>query len=145
MPSIQDLVHKFEEKGGAGVRIAFVVLLTVTLMLCYNWRAYRNMGSQEAMDAAQVGRNIAEGHGFKTQFIRPFSVYLVKSHNQEKLATTETNSRPDFAQLKAMHPDLANPPVYPLVLRELTRGACSVGAVLVRAPPIARIRVRLHV
>jgi 4-amino-4-deoxy-L-arabinose transferase-like glycosyltransferase len=121
MPSIQDLVHKFEEKGGAGVRIAFVVLLTVTLMLCYNWRAYRNMGSQEAMDAAQVGRNIAEGHGFKTQFIRPFSVYLVKSHNQEKLATTETNSRPDFAQLKAMHPDLANPPVYPLVLGGLMK------------------------
>ena len=121
MPSIQDLIHKFEEKGTTGMRIVFVVLLTGTLMLCYNWRAYRNMGSVEAMDAAQVGRNVAEGHGFKTQFIRPFSVYLVKNHNQDTLTSTDTNSRPDFAQLKGMHPDLANPPVYPLVLAGLMK------------------------
>lgn len=121
MPSIQDLIHKFEEKGSTGMRIAFVVLLTFTLLICYNWRAYRNMGSAEAMDAAQVGRNIAEGHGFKTQFIRPFSIYLVKQHNQDRLAATETNARPDFAQLKGMHPDLANPPVYPLVLGGLMK------------------------
>ena len=121
MPSIQDLIHKFEEKGSAGMRIAFMVLLTGSLMLCYNWRAYRNMGTQEAMDAAQVGRNIAEGHGFKTQFIRPFSVYLVKQHNKDRLTSTDTNSRPDFAQLKGMHPDLANPPVYPLVLGGLMK------------------------
>jgi hypothetical protein len=121
MPSIQDLIHKFEEKGSSGMRVAFMVLLTGITMLCYNWRAYRNMGTQEAMDAAQVGRNIAEGHGFKTQFIRPFSVYLVKNHNQDRLTSTETNSRPDFAQLKGMHPDLANPPVYPLVLGGLMK------------------------
>ena len=121
MPSIQDLIHKFEEKGGTGMRLAFVVLLTGITMLCYNWRAYRNMGTQEAMDAAQVGRNLAEGHGFSTLNIRPFSVYLVKKHNQDRLTTTETNSRPDFAQLKGMHPDLANPPVYPLVLAGLMK------------------------
>ena len=121
MPSIQDLVHKFEEKGSTGMRLAFVVLLTGITMLCYNWRAYRNIGTQEAMDAAQVGRNLAEGHGFSTLNIRPFSVYLVKTHNQDRLTTTETNSRPDFAQLKGMHPDLANPPVYPLVLGGLMK------------------------
>ena len=121
MPSIQDLVHKFEEKGGAGKRLAFVVLLTGIVMLCYNWRAYRNMGSQEAMDAAQVGRNLSEGKGFSTDFIRPFSVYLVMKHNRDRLVASETNSRPDFAQLKGMHPDLANPPVYPLVLGGLMK------------------------
>lgn len=121
MPSIQDLIHKFEEKGTTGMRIAFVVLLTCSLMLCYNWRAYRNMATQEGMDAAQVGRHISEGHGFKTDFIRPFSVYLVKQHNQDRLTATETNSRPDFAELKGMHPDLANPPVYPLVLAGLMK------------------------
>ncbi len=121
MPSIQDLVHKFEEKGSTGMRIAFVVLLTGIVMLCYNWRAYRNMRAQEGMDAAQVGRNIAEGHGFKTDFVRPFSVYLVKKHNQDRLTATETNTRPDFAELKGKHPDLANPPVYPLVLAGLMK------------------------
>lgn len=116
MPSIQDLVHKFEEKGGRGMRFFFVVLLTLGLLVVYNWRAYRNFGTQEAMDAAQVGRNLAEGRGFTTQFVRPFSMYLVKSHNQGRLTATETNSRPDFTQLKGMHPDLANAPLYPLVL-----------------------------
>lgn len=116
MPSIQDLVHKFEEKGGRGMRFFFVVVLTLGLLVVYNWRAYRNFGTQEAMDAAQVARNLAEGQGFTTQFVRPFSMYLVKSHNQGRLTATETNARPDFTQLKGMHPDLANAPLYPLVL-----------------------------
>jgi len=116
MPSIQDLVHKFEEQGSRGMRLVFVVLLTIGLLVVYNWRAYRNFGTQEAMDAAQVGRNLAEGRGFTTQFVRPFSIYLVKSHNQDRLTGTETNSRPDFAQIKGSHPDLANAPLYPLVL-----------------------------
>lgn len=116
MPSIQDLVHSFEEKGSRGLRLAFVVLLTIGLVVVYNWRAYRNFGTQEAMDAAQLGRNVAEGRGFTTQFIRPFSIYLVKSHNRDRLTVTETNVRPDFAQIKGMHPDLANPPLYPLML-----------------------------
>ena len=101
MASIQDWVHKFEQSGSRGMRLVFVVLLTLGLLVCYNWRSYRNFGTQEAMDMAQVGRNIATGHGFSTQFIRPFSVHLVKSHNQERgLTSADTNSRPDFAQIK---------------------------------------------
>lgn len=116
MASIQDLIHKFEEKGGRGMRMIFVVLVVGGLMVIYNWRAFRNFGTQEAMDTAQVARSISEGQGFTTQFVRPLSIYLVKSHNQDRLTSTETNSRPDYAQLKGSHPDLANPPVYPLVL-----------------------------
>lgn len=116
MASIQDLIHKFEEKGSRGMRLVFVGLLVGGLLVFYNWRAFRNFGTQEAMDAAQVGRNLADGYGFTTQFVRPFSVYLVKSHNQGRLTSTDTNARPDYAQLKGQHPDLANPPVYPLFL-----------------------------
>ena len=64
MASIQDLIHRFEEKGSSGIRIVFVVLVTLGVLVCYNWRSYRNLGTQEAMDAAQVGRNLAEGNGF---------------------------------------------------------------------------------
>ena len=38
------------------------------------------------MDAAQLARNIAEGKGYTTLFIRPFSLYLVQSHNEAKHA-----------------------------------------------------------
>lgn len=115
MAGVQNLIHKFEEKGGRGLTFAFVVLITLTVMICYNWRSYRNFGTQEAMDTAQLGRNIAEGHGFSTQFIRPLSIHLVKSHNQSRIAT-ETNWLSDMARLKSPHPDLANAPLYPLFL-----------------------------
>ena len=42
------------------------------------------MATQEAMDAAQLARNIAQGKGYTTLFIRPFSMYLVKKRNLEK-------------------------------------------------------------
>jgi len=116
MPSIQDLIHKFEEKGGRGMRLVFMVLVIGGLVLLYNWRAYRNFGTQEAMDAAQVARNLSQGYGFTTQFIRPFSIHLVKHHNQGRLTTTNAAARPDYALLRSSHPDLANPPLYPLVL-----------------------------
>jgi hypothetical protein len=42
--------------------------------------AFKNLSTIEGMDAAQVGRNFAEGKGFTTEFIRPFSMYLVRKH-----------------------------------------------------------------
>ncbi|HEX5222997.1 MAG TPA: glycosyltransferase family 39 protein [Verrucomicrobiae bacterium] len=121
MPSVQDWIHKFEQGSGRGPRLVFVVLVVALLMLGYNWRCFRNMGTQEAMDSAQVAHNLAQGRGFTTQFVRPFSIYLVKKHNIDRLQPTETEPRPDYAQLKGMHPDLANPPVYPLVLAGLMK------------------------
>lgn len=116
MPSIQDLVHRFEEKGGRGMRLAFVILVVLGLLVAYNWRGYRNLNSIEAMDAAQVARNLADGHGFSTDFIRPFSLTLVKEHNRGRAATTNETGVADPAQIRGMHPDLANAPLYPLFL-----------------------------
>ncbi len=116
MPSIQYLIHKFEEQGGRGMRLAFVVLVTLGLLVCYHWRAYRNYGIQESMDAAQLARNLAEGKGFTTDFVRPFSIHLVSEHNKDRLKPTEDTPRPDYAQVKGDHPDIANAPLYPLFL-----------------------------
>ena len=95
-----------------GLAVLAVVLLTVG----YNWRAFRNMATQEAMDAAQLARNIAQGKGYTTLFIRPFSMYLVKKHNLETQGVPPVGKVADLAELRGMHPDLANPPVYPVVL-----------------------------
>ena len=74
------------------------------------------------MDAAQVARNLAEGHGFTTEFIRPFSIYLLQKHNRaahpEAMLSTNTV---DLAQMNGWHPDLANAPVYPVVLAGLMK------------------------
>ncbi|HEY1489756.1 MAG TPA: glycosyltransferase family 39 protein, partial [Verrucomicrobiae bacterium] len=54
-------------------------------------------------------------------FLRPFSLYLVQNHNQANTPFALTNTVTDFAQIKAAHPDLANPPVYPLLLAGLMK------------------------
>ncbi|HWH68809.1 MAG TPA: glycosyltransferase family 39 protein [Candidatus Sulfotelmatobacter sp.] len=118
----QNLVHQLEEGGGKRfLHLALAVVGLLLLLFGYNWRAFHNMSNQEAMDAAQLGRNIAQGKGFTTSFIRPFSIYLLKQHNPASLNLAEQGKNPDPARLKGPHPDLANPPVYPVVLAGLMK------------------------
>lgn len=119
MPFLQDLIHQLELGGGKRFfRVSVIFLALVALMVCYDWRAFRNMSSQEAMDTAQLGRNIAEGKGYTTLFVRPVSIYLVRKTAQKQGAPA---TAADLTQLKTMHPDLANPPVYPGLLAGLMK------------------------
>jgi len=122
MPFPQDWIHKLEKGTRGGyLKVTAFCLAILTLMVVYDLRAYRNFATPEAMDAAQLARNIAEGRGYTTLFIRPFSLYLVQSHNQAKSADPLASAGTDFAQIKIAHPDLDNPPVYPLVLAGLMK------------------------
>ncbi len=119
---VQNLIHKLEV--GAGRRVlwsAVLTLVVMALMVLYNLRAYRNLSAPEAMDAAQLARNIADGKGYTTLFIRPLSLYLVQQNNEAKQADAPLSAGADFAQVQAPHPDLANPPVYPMVLAGLMK------------------------
>jgi hypothetical protein len=123
MPFLQDVIHKIEVGGGMRhIRRGLAVLAVLFLIVTYNLRNFRNMSTQEAMDSAQVGRNIAEGKGFSTLFVRPFSIYLVKSTAMSKAdASAEAGKTPDYARLKSMHPDISNPPLYPVFLAGLMK------------------------
>ena len=119
---IQTFIHAVEV--GRGLRwVRFVVLGLAVLALAwfYDLTAYRNFNSPEAMDSAQLARNLAEGRGYSTDFIRPFSLYLVRKHNQAAHLGDLTVTNADFARIKSPHPDLANPPVYPVVLAVLMK------------------------
>lgn len=103
---LQEWIHKFTEgSGNRFLQVVLVFFIMLGLAVWYNAAAFKNLSSIEGMDAAQVGRNLAEGRGFTTQFVRPFSMRLLKQHRADKDAV-----------LNAWHPDLANPPLYPLVL-----------------------------
>ena len=118
---IQWLIHKLEIGAGSRyLRIIALALGVVALAFVYDLRAYRNFATPEAMDAAQLARNLAEGKGCTTLFLRPFSLYLVQRHN-EAAASTLTNLNHDLAQIKTAHPDISNPPAYPLVLAGLMK------------------------
>ena len=122
-PRIQELIHKLELGGGARMlRYLLLAVTVVGLVFIYDLRAYKGFTAPEAMDAAQVARNLDEGRGFSTDFIRPFSLYLVQQHTlaahpEAALATNQT----DVARIRGLHPDLANPPLYPVVLAGLMK------------------------
>ncbi len=122
MPFLQDVIHKLEVGPGMRyLKTGLACLAVVALLVGYNWRSYRNFATQEAMDAAQVGRNLAEGNGYTTQFIRPFSLYLVKKRSEAKFGLVPPDKNADYAHIRGQHPDLANPPVYPCVLAALMK------------------------
>jgi len=120
---IQALIHATEVGGGPRwLRFIPLALAVLGLAVLYDLTAYRNFASPEAMDTAQVARNLAEGRGYSTEFIRPFSLYLVRKHNQgAHPELTQTTNYTDFAQVNRPHPDLANPPVYPTVLAAMMK------------------------
>jgi len=117
MVNLQEWIHKLEEGPYIRyLRITLLCLALVALWVGYNWRCYRNMTSLEAMDAAQVARNVSEGKGFSTQFIRPLSIHFVKQRNEAKYGPLPAGQDADYSRLKGNHPDLANPPLYPALL-----------------------------
>ncbi|MBI5397275.1 MAG: glycosyltransferase family 39 protein [Verrucomicrobia bacterium] len=85
-------------------------LLTVVgalwLLFCVH-RLFCGLNHPEAMDQAQLARNLARGDGCTTRFIRPLSVWLVAQHA----------AGGDL--MLGRHPDLMNPPLYPGVVAGL--------------------------
>src|SRR6267154_5425879 len=119
---IQWLIHKLEVGAGSRYLRYFALIVgVVALGFLYDLRAYRNLATPEAMDTAQLARNVSEGKGYTTLFLRPFSLYLVQQQAAAKNPAAGTNAPPDPARILAAHPDISNPPVYPLVLAGLMK------------------------
>lgn len=120
--TIQDIIHFIE--AGTGKRLLQIFLPIVcilSLVVLRDFRTWTNFDAPEAMDAAQLAHNIAQGKGYTTQFVRPLSIYLIQEKNKAKGVAAQAGAAPDYAQVKTAHPDLANPPVYPLLLAGLMK------------------------
>ena len=120
---IQHLIHATEVgRFSRWLQLLPLAAAVVALAVLYDLSSYRGFSSPEAMDAAQVARNLADGKGYSTDFIRPFSVFLIQKHNHEIHAgEIQMTNTVDFAELDGGHPDLANPPLYPTVLAGLMK------------------------
>ena len=120
MPFLQDLIHQLEQGPGARyLRMALALLAVAALAVAYNFRAYKNFYAPEAMEMAQLARNLAEGRGYTTLCIRPLSIYLIKKTNEQHQRGPVVNGVRDNARLHTDHPDIVNPPVYPVLLAGL--------------------------
>ncbi len=106
MMVIQDWVHALEVgEGRRYVKLAGTLLGLLFLLAIYDIREFKNFSTSEAMDVSQLARNISEGKGFVTECIRPFSLFLIQRERSDR-----------DMKLRRGHPDLVNPPVYPLLL-----------------------------
>lgn len=134
MPTLQDIIYSVVAGGAARVmRVLLLFLVVVGITVWFDLRGYRNFHTQESMDYAQLARNISENRGFTTQFIRPFSIYLINRQANRKLENYLKNLPSNRAlwtieqqekvqeiikstSMSAPHPDIYNPPVYPVIL-----------------------------
>ncbi len=73
--AIQSAIHALESGGAAvWVRRALVFFLVAGLALFYLLHEFRGLATSQAMDQAQIGRELLHGHGWKTNFARPLAV-----------------------------------------------------------------------
>lgn len=104
MANLQDLVYSMEV-GALRVWILRLAVLLLVFLLggYYLSTQFNGLSNQEAMDQAQIARQISQGEGFTTKFIRPLFLKLQAEHSSKDL------------DLQKM-PDLVHPPVYPYLL-----------------------------
>jgi len=79
-----------------GALILALILGPILLLGLYSHRMVAGLVSPDAMDFAQLGRNLLNGHGFSTQILRP----LALTHGNNPLS----------------QPELTHGPLYPFVL-----------------------------
>ena len=99
----------------ASQKTALILLRGFTLVCCaatflwgYAALEFNGLRHAEAMDQAQLARSLARGEGFTTQLIRPLSLGRLADLSPSHDAVVLDN-----------HPDLLNPPAYPLLLGAL--------------------------
>ena len=112
---VQDLVYNVEV--GLGLRLVQALLYTlfiIGLMMFFTGKRFAGLKEAEAMDQAQLGRNLMEKHRLVTQNIRPSSMWFLIEKSSQHNPKMER------------HPDIVNPPLYPALLAMgflATRGA----------------------
>ena len=100
--SVQGLVHSLEQGRLAPLvrGIAIAVLILAVALVYLGWK-FRGFAIPEAMDQAQVAREIGNGNGWSTKYIRPLAVWQLESN---KIPLPREN-----------FPDTYNAPLPPLV------------------------------
>ena len=119
---LQSWIYHWEVGDGARVlKVAAGLLAFIALASLYDYKCYLSdetllgnggYSSEEAMESAQLARNLSEGKGYTTDSIRPLALYLLAS------AAEPGQSSKVLAQRV---PDLSNAPVYPFLLAELMK------------------------
>ena len=100
--ALQGFIHSLEQGNlSTVIRRSVITVIIIAVALIYLGGKFHGFLAPEAMDQAQVAREIARGHGWSTQFLRPLAVWQIEN---SKLPLPKTN-----------FPDTYNAPLPPLI------------------------------
>jgi MFS family permease len=99
---VQNLVHSVEQGKVAGlVRLILFTCAVIALALAYFLLEFRGLSTSAGIDQAQIARELARGHGFSTNDVRPIEAQLLER---------------EFGQVPAGNmPDLYHAPLNPVM------------------------------
>ncbi len=102
---IQDLVYNVDAGIGLGlIKASLYILFIGFVFLLYTANQFKGLRDAEAMDMAQLGRNILYTRSFTTQNVRPASIWFQGPRRGQSAGAIHG------------HPDIVHAPVYPLIL-----------------------------
>lgn len=108
--NLQNLVYQMDEGTGRQViQAVLFALFAFAMAALVTFTNFQGLKNARAMDEAQLARNLAEGAGLRTQCVRPLSIGHLAARSPEGAASVQS------------HPDLMNPPVWPVLLAGIFR------------------------
>lgn len=103
--SLHDIVYSIDTGTGLKIiRVALYALMVIMVVLIYTATQFRGLRTEEAMDYAQLGRNMTVSEGMVTKCLRPITMW----HDAQR----SPNGVPTFQG----HKDVLHPPAYPAFL-----------------------------
>lgn len=95
---VQSAVHSLDQgKFALLIRTGMFSVLIIGLSLLYLLAQFKGLATPSAMDQAQIARNLAEGRGFTTGYIRPVALGIMQQR-QEANTQVDLEKFPDFYQ-----------------------------------------------
>jgi len=103
--TLHDIVYSIDTGTGLKIiRVTLYMLFVLVVVMLYTATQFRGLTSEEAMDYAQIGRNLSLNGGFVTKTVRPLTMWKMSQRNPAE--------NPQIFG----HPDLLHPPAYPMLL-----------------------------
>jgi hypothetical protein len=103
--TLHDIVYSIDTGTGLKIiRVSLYILVLLVIVMVYTATQFRGLKTEEAMDLAQLGRNMSVQNGMVTKCVRPLTMW------QMQQVTPGEDPR------IGNHPDLFHPPAYPALL-----------------------------
>lgn len=114
----QKAIYHLEEGGGAVWLRRILLGIGFLVLACwFDFAKVHGFDTPEAMDSAQIARQLSRGQGFTTLFVRPLALAQLRDRAYEKQGGDAGSPAPaSFApHTFAGLPDTFNPPLWPVV------------------------------